>query len=418
MASKPKDAAPVVDQVLELDPDAIDASGRIGFFFPEKAEAYAALIQQDGQRTPITVRRNGTRAKQPWTLVAGRHRHAACAIAGIKVRALVVSGEDAELRAVQASENLDRRDLVPLERAMFVAAVADAAKARLRALHGGKSQQQIAAEIGASERAVKMTERSNGRSDILSQRSNENGEGPGIRSVRTTERMDKVQFTPVEKADADAEHAREALATAYRWSDAAAAACGMGVESLKRSLRIFRIIVEPNRDLMDAIKDHPVAANASALLAICAKGNDPANVRAILEWLIAHPEARTADEAIVALELAPSKGGGAAAAPDAKRLSAFIGTFGRMPLAEKKGALGQLGQMLPAGFEIVEKGQAPVGDASVRVMRGALRVAADLIAKLSDGEPVDDDEIRQAREATEVALDRAARLGSTKGEKA
>src|SRR3546814_196849 len=115
MASTSKDAAPVVDQVLELEPDAIDASGRIGFFYPEKAEAYAALIKQDGQRTPITVRRNGSRAKQPWTLVAGRHRHAACAIAGIKVRALVVKGDDAELRAVQASENLDRRDLSPLD---------------------------------------------------------------------------------------------------------------------------------------------------------------------------------------------------------------------------------------------------------------------------------------------------------------
>src|SRR3546814_16881557 len=107
---------------------------------------------------------------------------------------------------------------------------------------------------------------------------------------------------------------------------------------------------------MDAIKDHPVAENASALLAICAKSNNPANVRAILEWLIAHPEAKTADEAIVALALAPSKGGSAAAAPDAKRLSAFIGTFGRMPLAEKQGALAQLGQLPPAGFGTLGRG--------------------------------------------------------------
>lgn len=74
MASKPKDAAPVVDQVLELDPATIDVSGRVGLFYPEKAEAYAALIARDGQRTPITVRRNGSRAKLPWTLVAGLRR--------------------------------------------------------------------------------------------------------------------------------------------------------------------------------------------------------------------------------------------------------------------------------------------------------------------------------------------------------
>lgn len=308
MASKPKNDAPVVDQVLELEPDAIDASGRIGFFYPEKAEAYAALIKQDGQRTPITVRRNGSRAKQPWTLVAGRHRHAACAIAGIKVRALVAKGDDAELRAVQASENLDRRDLAPLERAMFVAAVADAAKERLRVLHGGKSQQQIAAEIGASERR-------------------------GILPQRSTDRAGKVQFTPVEKADAEAEGAADALSQAYSWRDTAAEACGLSIDALKRSLRIFRIIVEPNRDLMDGLKDHPVAENASALLAICAKGNNPANVRAILEWLIAHPQAKTADDALVALKLMPSRGGSSTPATgDTKFLNGLQSNLQRFSL--------------------------------------------------------------------------------------
>lgn len=228
MASKSKEAAPVVDQVLELDPATIDVSDRIGLFFPEKAEAYSVLLAQDGQHTPIFVRRNGSRAKLPWKLVAGKHRHAGCVMAGIAVRALVVEGDEDALKAVQASENLDRRDPSPLERAMLVAAVADAAKARLRKLHDGKSQQQIAAEIGASERAVKMTERSDERSSILPERSNG--------------RIDKVQFTPVERADAEAEDAADMLAVAYRWSDATAAACGMSVDKLRRSLRIFRII--------------------------------------------------------------------------------------------------------------------------------------------------------------------------------
>ena len=337
MASKPKDAASVVDQVLELEPDDIDASGRIGFFYPEKAEAYAALIQQDGQRTPITVRRNGSRAKQPWTLVAGRHRHAACAIAGIKVRAIVVSGEEAELRAVQASENLDRRDLSPLERAMFVAAAVDAAKVRLKTLHGGKSQQQVAAEIGASERR-----------GILPQRLGGGEEGAKIRRGNLPQRIDKVQFTPVEKADAEAEGAANTLSQAYSWRDAAAEACGLSIDALKRSLRIFRIIVEPNRDLMDDFKDHPVAENASALLAICAKGNNPANVRAILEWLIAHPQAKTADEAIVALELAPSKGGsGAPATGDTKFLNGLQSNFQRLTLNGHRRAVGVIVQSLP-----------------------------------------------------------------------
>lgn len=325
MASQPKNAAPVVDQVIELDPATIDVTGRVGLFYPEKAEAYAALIARDGQRTPIVVRSNGNRAKLPWTLVAGLHRHAACTTAGLPIRAIVVEGDADELRAIQASENLDRRDLAPLERAMFVAAVADAARTRLRSLHGGKSQQQIAIEQRWSNHS--------GASDI--------------RSVKMTERMDKVQFTPVEKADAEAEGAHANLATAYRWSDAAAAASGMGVESLKRSLRIYRIIVEPNRDLMDALKNHAVAGNASALLAICAKGNDPANVRAIVEWLIAHPDAKTADEAMVALELMPSRGGtGAPATGDTKFLNGLQSNLQRLSLNGQRRAADVIAQSI------------------------------------------------------------------------
>lgn len=333
MASKPKNDASIVDQVLELDTADIDVSGRIGLFFPEKAEAYSVLIAREGQHTPIFVRRNGNRAKQPWTLVAGLHRHRGCEIAGIKVRALVVDGDEDALKIVQASENLDRRDPSPLERSMFVAAVADAAKARLRRLHGGKSQQQIAAEIGASERSVNLTVRSNERGGILPQRSND--------------RADKVQFTPVEQADAEAEGANELLHATYRWSEATAAACGMGVESLKRSLRIFRIIVEPNRDLMDGFKDHAVASNASALLAICAKGNDPANVRAVLEWLIANPEAKTADEAMVALELMPSRGGtGVPATGDTKFLNGLQSNLQRLSLSGQRRAADVIAQSI------------------------------------------------------------------------
>src|SRR3546814_3348047 len=99
----------------------------------------------------------------------------------------------------------------------------------------------------------------------------------------SSDRADKVQFTPVERADAEAEGVCANLVETYRWRDAAAEACGLCVSDFKRSLRIFRIIVEPNRYLMDAIKDPPVAENASALLASCAKSNNPANGRAILE---------------------------------------------------------------------------------------------------------------------------------------
>lgn len=323
MATQAKPADVVVDQVLELDPATIDASddSRIGFFFPEKAEAYAALFLRDGQRDPIKVRRNGSRAQFPFTLVAGRHRRAGCAIAGIKVKAIVSKGDADELRAVQASENLDRRELAPLEKAMFVAAVADAAKARVATLSGGKSQQQAAIE-----------QRWNGHT---------------VRNDKLSQRTDKVQFTPVEKADAEAEAASAGLASAYRWNDATAEVCGLSVRDLQRSLRIFRVIVEPNRDLMDAFKDRAAASNASALLAICAKGNEPANVRAVLEWLIANPEATTADEALVALELMPSRGGtGAPATGDTKFLNGLQSNLQRLSINGQRRAAEVIAQSI------------------------------------------------------------------------
>lgn len=319
MASVPKSAAPVVGQVLELDPSDIDETGRIGLFFPEKAEAYAVLFARDGQHTPIFVRRNGNRAKQPWSLVAGLHRNRGCKIAGLKVRAKVVEGDDDTLKAVQASENLDRRDVAPLERAMLVAATAEAAKRRAYALHGVDNDKALAAKAKAA--GVKMT---------------------------AAERADQVQFTAVEKADAEAVFAGDILSAAYSWSAATAAACGMGVESLKRSLRIFRIIVEPNRDLMDAIKDHAVAQNASALLAICGEGRNPANVRKVIEWLIANPAAKTADEALVALEMMPSRGGKPSAATgDSKLIDRLQFNFQRLSLNGHRRAVAVIVKELP-----------------------------------------------------------------------
>src|SRR3546814_13779653 len=92
-----------------------------------------------------------------------------------------------------------------------------------------------------------------------------------------------------------------------------------------------------------------------------------------------------------------------------------------MPLAEKKGALGQLGQMLPAGFEIVERGQreqrtAP--DPVAAQLREALQASFDIIARLAfaddvDPEPVEDDEIEAARRLGQRVLMETAALFRT-----
>ncbi|WP_432769770.1 MAG: ParB N-terminal domain-containing protein [Sphingopyxis sp.] len=396
MASTPKDAAPVVDEVLELNPAEIDVSGRVGLFFPEKAEAYGVLIARDGQRTPITVRRNGSRAKLPWKLVAGLHRHAGCLSAGLPVRAIVVEGDEDELRAVQASENLDRRELLPLERAMFVAAVAEAARNRAYALHGVDNDRALGAKAKAA--GGKMPQAEN-------------------------DRANRVQFTPVEKADDEAAIASGFLMAAYSWRDATAEACGLNIDALKRSLRIYRIIVEPNRDLMDAFKDCAVAANASALLAICGQGTNPANVRAIVEWLIANPHVKTADEAMVALELMPSRGGIAVPTTgDTKFLNGVQSNLQRLSLSGQRRAAEVIAQAIaPTALVAVRDalnarigsaGSEPSGEARDREMRMALQSALNLIGDLKDGVGVDDDQIAAAHETVRTTLN-AAMFGTT-----
>ena len=219
-------------QVFSVSVDDIDTdiAGRIGLFFPAKADALAALIGAHGQNDPVKLVKRGNAAKTGWRLVAGLHRVEACRILGIPVFAIEVLGDAAVLHGIQASENIDRRELAPLERAMFVAAVADAAKARLIAVHGGLSQLEVA-------RARKAG---------------------------------KVQFTDLEKADDRAALCLDILSTQYSWKAETAEACGLGQKDVQRAIRIFDCLIAPNRDLMDAFKDHPVAQKAGDLLDIVA----------------------------------------------------------------------------------------------------------------------------------------------------
>lgn len=323
MASKPKVAPELIGEVLELPVGDIDPAipSRIGLFFPEKAEALAALIGAHGQNDPIKVKRNGARAATPWTLVAGLHRLEACRLLDQPVQAIAVDGDEDALRAIQASENLDRRTLGALERAMFVAAVAEAAKRQAYELHGVDNDKALAAKAKAA-------------GDKMS----------------SAERLEKVTFHPVEKADVEAELASFALrTTSYSWNAKVAEVCEMTDRHLQRALRVYRVIVEPNRDLMDAFKSHPVASNGNALLAICHKDKAPTLVRSIVQWLIAHPAETTADAAI---EAVCGKATGART-EDQKRLSAFNSAFQRMTALQKRGALELLKTHLPAGWKLI-----------------------------------------------------------------
>lgn len=232
--------------VLSLDPSTIDPdeAGRIGLFYPAKAEALGYLMQRDGQNDPIKVVLIKASSAYRYRLVSGLHRLKGCLSAGIKVAAVVIGDTD-DLLGIQASENVDRRELEPLERAMFVHAVVTRVKVQLAAQHGDISAQAL----GGKARALRAqeTERDIAREDVAAAQSN--------------------------------------LLQAYGWNQQAAEACGYGVDDIKRSMRIYRCIVEPCRDLIDAFKDHPVAKNASALKVIAAE-KTASTRRRIIEALI------------------------------------------------------------------------------------------------------------------------------------
>ena len=224
-------------EVLMLNPTTIDVdvSGRIGLYYPDKCHALAALISVHGQNDPIKVVK--AKGKYAWRLVAGLHRLHACMSLGINVCAIEIIGrDDVALEQIQASENVDRRELEPLERALFVRAVATAARLRVLKEHGVDNDKALAAKAKA--------------------------------------RAGKVQYSELDKADEVAELAGDNLSLAYGWAEEAADALGMGKRDLQRSMRIHRMIIEPFPTLIDAFKDHPVAKVADSLLKIAAIKDD------------------------------------------------------------------------------------------------------------------------------------------------
>lgn len=260
MATAPKIEA--VTSVLQIDPDDILVGDRIGFFWPDKAAAFGKLIAAKGQRTPINVRKSGPRAAKPWTLVSGLHRLEGVKLEGLRaIDAIEVFGDAAELLDIQTSENMERRELAPIERACFVRATADAAEARLQGQHDGLTQQQIA--VRARWAAMKA-------------------KSPGA------ERDDDLN-------DVEAEHTADMLSAVYGWQESVGAALGMNSRTIRRDLALHRALIAPFPDLYEALARHPIVGeNARALREIAAIG-DIGTRRALIEGLIDAPDMTLAE---------------------------------------------------------------------------------------------------------------------------
>jgi len=303
MASLLEDA-----KLFAVMPDLVDAGERIGFYHEDKAVALGRLMAVDGQRDPIKVRANPDKAGAPWILVTGMHRLQGARIEGIAVHAIEVSGKPDELADLEASENLHRRPLGPIERAKFVAALAQAAQERIAREHGNLSQHQMAIKA---------------------------------RWDRVKHQEDKAEGALRDESEDTADK----MSGVYGWQDSVAEALDLGKREIRRSLAIYRLIIEPFPELAEALSRHPVVGeNASQLKKIAEVQSEDAR-RRVIEALLADPEIKAED----AMALV---GVGMAIGPDAtpvayqKFYNQIEGGFSRLSNPQKRQFLPRIPRML------------------------------------------------------------------------
>jgi len=257
MATAANEATNVAGVILALSPGDVLVGERLGAFWPDKAAAIGRLMSEDGQNEPIKVRQSGPRAKKPWTLVAGLHRLEGAKLEQLAIiDAIEVTGDEATLRKIEASENIERGSRSPLERACFVRAIADAAEARLKDQHGNLSPEQIAIRARWDGMKAKAT---------------------GV------ERDDDLN-------EAEADHTSANIARVYGWADETAEGLGMSRRAMYLDLALHRAIVAPFPGLWRDLAVHPIVGeNASALRDIAAI-KDERTRGDLIEGLISNPE--------------------------------------------------------------------------------------------------------------------------------
>lgn len=248
--------------LLELSPDHIDEGNRIGFLHQDKAAALGRLMAVDGQRDPIKVVAQPDNAMRPWRLVTGMHRLIGARIECITVFAIEVSGKPEDLADLEASENLHRRPLAPLERAKFTAALVMAAQARIARQHGGLKQQQVA--IKARWDAVR------------------NGH------IRTEQALkDETEDTCA------------TIAHVYGWEESVGEALGMSRRTIHNDLKLYRLLIEPfTPACVQALAQHPIVGDNAAQLKAIADIKDEIARKAVIYRLL-DDEELSADEARV-----------------------------------------------------------------------------------------------------------------------
>lgn len=294
-------------KLFELSPEHVDEGQRIGFLHEDKAAAIGRLMAVDGQRDPIKVVANPKNKDRPWKLVTGMHRLIGARLEGITVWAIEVAGKPEDLADLEASENLHRRPLAPIERAKFTAALVYAAQDRIARQSGGLKQHQLA--VKARWDKVKAGEK----------------------------KVDEAL-----RDEASDTHAN--LAHVYGWEESVGEALGMSRRSIHRDLELYRLLIEPFPDLIEQLAHHKVVGENASQLKLIAGVSDEGQRRSVIEHLLADAEIG-ADEALVQVGIGRA-GAAAPAVPHQKFYNQIVGGWGRLGLTQKRGFLPHMVAML------------------------------------------------------------------------
>lgn len=252
-----------LDQIGDLA-----SGGYVGLIDDAAVECLKVRLEAEGLLTPIWVRRNGNAAKSaPYSIIAGRHRlQAARALGWSEIAAEVRAGPSSsieELRRMQLVENLDRRELRPIERALFIMDrwQAAAVEHALATVANAPTSPQSA----ASRHRWSVSE--------------------------------ALANTP--SADRDAV------------DDKVAAASGASARTVRRYRKIFAAIVVPFPDHFAQVNAHPLGASLSAITTLAQLQGDDECRRKAIETLL-DPEKDWPNMAAVleAAELTRSNGSG------------------------------------------------------------------------------------------------------------
>ena len=134
--------------VWELDPWSIEDTRLTDRLDPSDIEDLRDAIEANGQTVPILVRRHPSKEDR-YLLVYGRRRLEAIRQSEkvAKVRALVAQLDDTEATRAQISENMARRDLTFIEKALFARELVES---------GFGTQSQVAEVLTVTKSAVSM----------------------------------------------------------------------------------------------------------------------------------------------------------------------------------------------------------------------------------------------------------------------